>query len=218
MRATTIRFSDPIYQRLELASGYTGLPINAIVTAACMEWLRQQFPSPVGTALTSDASAAPAEPDTLERLLPGRRRDQGPPLGSDARDAFRRAEREARRARHEAVGTEHLLLAIAAEEAGPGAQALEQVGIDANAVRNALDFMVGRGQHPAGADLRLSAHAAQAVRRAVEEARRRQASEVDTAYLLLAICNDEECLALRVVESVGSGADELRAAIESQLA
>jgi Clp amino terminal domain, pathogenicity island component len=41
---------------------------------------------------------------------------------------------------------------------------------------------------------------------------------VDTAHLLLALCDDEESLALRIVESVGSRADELRAAVEAQLA
>src|SRR5712692_3840810 len=48
-RATTIRFSDPMYQRLEAAGEVTGLPINSIVVVACLEWLdAHQADSPAG--------------------------------------------------------------------------------------------------------------------------------------------------------------------------
>src|SRR5260370_18947626 len=40
MKSTTVRFSDDVYQDLEAASRLTGLPINSIVTVACLEWLR----------------------------------------------------------------------------------------------------------------------------------------------------------------------------------
>lgn len=213
MRATTIRFSDPIYQRLERASKYSGLPINAIVTAACMEWLRQQFPAPIEVESTDDASDSAA----LERLLRGHRRETLLLLAQDLRDALLRAEAEARRYRHEAIGTEHLLLGIVAEQAGPGAQALRQVEIDANKVQLAFDFIVGRGQQPVGSELRLSTRAAQAIERAAHTVRERQAGEVDTAYLLLALCDDEESLALRLVESLGGSANELRAVLDRQL-
>ena len=212
MRATTIRFSDPIYQRLEQASKYSGLPINAIVTAACMEWLRQQFPTPIG----AESASEPPESTVLDHLLGGRQREQLP-FALDARNALLRAERETRRLRHGAIGAEHVLLGIAAEEAGPGALALEQVGIDADGVQNAIEFIVGRGQVPPTRDLILSRRAVQAIERSIRITRERQASEVDTAYLLLALCNDEESLALRIVESLGSAGD-LRATIEAQLA
>jgi ATP-dependent Clp protease ATP-binding subunit ClpA len=53
--------------------------------------------------------------------------------------------------------------------------------------------------------------------RAAGEARERQASEIDTAHLLLALCDDEESLAFRILESVGSSGDEVRAALEALL-
>jgi hypothetical protein len=43
-RQTTIRFGETLYQRMELASDRTGLPINSIVVIACMEWLKQNEP------------------------------------------------------------------------------------------------------------------------------------------------------------------------------
>ena len=213
MRATTIRFSDPIYQRLEQASKYSGLPINAIVTAACMEWLRQQFPAPLAVEPTIDASDSAA----LERLLRGHRRETLLLLSPDLRDALLGAEREARRHRHEAIGTEHLLLGIVAEQASPGAQALLHVEIDANKVQQTFEFIVGRGQQAAGTELRLSTRAAQAIERAAHTVRGRQAGEVDTADLLLALCDDEEGLALRLIESLGCSATELRAVLAREL-
>ena len=41
MKSTTIRFADPVYERLEQASAATGLPINSIVVVACLDWLEK---------------------------------------------------------------------------------------------------------------------------------------------------------------------------------
>jgi hypothetical protein len=43
-RQTTIRFAEPLYRRLEVASESTGLPINSIVIAACLAWLQEYEP------------------------------------------------------------------------------------------------------------------------------------------------------------------------------
>src|SRR5438105_12673394 len=58
MKSTTIRFADPVYGQLELASRLTGLPINSIVTVACLDWLRQSLPH------------MPSRPMPLGRLAP----------------------------------------------------------------------------------------------------------------------------------------------------
>ena len=44
-RQTTIRFTEPLYWRLEAASKSTGLPINSIVIAACLAWLQGHEPA-----------------------------------------------------------------------------------------------------------------------------------------------------------------------------
>jgi hypothetical protein len=213
VRATTIRFSDPIYQRLDQASQYTGLPINAIVTTACLDWLRLQFPA----SASIDLPVEPENPSVFETLRQGRGRDRLPPLSSDARGAFLRAQDEARRRNHEAVGTEHLLLGIVADEASTGGQALRDLGIDARQLREATDFIIGRDPQRANYDPRLSPRAGAAIHRAGEEARRRQESEIDTGHLLLGICGEEESVALRILESLGVDADGLRACVEALL-
>lgn len=211
MRATTIRFSDPIYQRLERASKYSGLPINAIVTTACMEWLRHQFPE---TAIIEPPSE-PAGTATLGRLLEARRDERLPRLSSDARDALARAEDEARRLSHESVGTEHLLLGITAEKGSTGAQALNQIGVDFERVREALVFISGRNPRSGTRDLRLSPLAKRIIRQAAGFVDGQGGNEIDTGHLLVSLCDEPEGLALRILESLGTSADEVRASVDA---
>src|SRR6266480_2338806 len=47
-RATTVRFSDEMFARLDQAAARTGMPVNSIVIAACLEWMQRHTP-PAGT-------------------------------------------------------------------------------------------------------------------------------------------------------------------------
>ena len=60
-----------------------------------------------------------------------------------ARDAVTRAETEARELRQTPIGTEHLLLALLADESGPIAVALRDSGVDARFVRAEIQRRVG---------------------------------------------------------------------------
>jgi Clp amino terminal domain, pathogenicity island component len=212
-RATTIRFSGPIYERLERASKYTGLPINAIVTAACMEWLRDQFPASIDV----DAPRTLSELPTLEIPVAPSGVGHLPRLSSDAREAMQRAAEEARRFNHNYIGTEHILAGIAGDTSTTGGQALQQVGIEAAGVREAIRFIVGRGSAPRSEEPGLSPRAVNVVRRAGGEAGRRGDAEIDTAHLALGLCGESAGLALRIVESLGGDEDSVRAAVESLL-
>jgi hypothetical protein len=213
-RATTIRFSGPIYERLERASKYTGLPINAIVTAACMEWLRDQFPASIDV----DAPRTLSELPTLDQPVTPPSTAHLAPLSLDARDAMQRAAEEARRFKHNYIGTEHQLAGIAADESTIGGQALKQVGVDAAGVREAIRFIVGPGSSPRSEEPGLSPRAVNVVRRAADEASRRGDAEIETAHLVLAICAESNGLALRIVEHLGGSEESLRAAVEELLA
>src|ERR1700693_2687704 len=43
-KATTVRFTEEMYARLDQASARTGLPVNSIVIAACLDWLQRHTP------------------------------------------------------------------------------------------------------------------------------------------------------------------------------
>src|SRR2546426_12157118 len=55
-RATTVRFTDEMFARLDQASARTGMPVNSIVIAACLEWMQRHTPG------ASSESGSPAEP------------------------------------------------------------------------------------------------------------------------------------------------------------
>src|SRR5258708_21736890 len=46
-KATTVRFTDEMFARLDQASARTGMPVNSIVIAACLEWMERHTPSPM---------------------------------------------------------------------------------------------------------------------------------------------------------------------------
>jgi ATP-dependent Clp protease ATP-binding subunit ClpC len=56
------------------------------------------------------------------------------------------AQEEARLLDHEYVGTEHILLGLIREDGGVAAQALESLGITAEAAHQQVEEIVGRGQ------------------------------------------------------------------------
>lgn len=212
-RATTIRFSGPIYERLERASKYTGLPINAIVTAACMEWLRDQFPAAIDVGAQGAPSAVGARGPATATTGAAR----WPMITSDAQAAMTSAEREALRLNHHHVGTEHLLAGIAAHAESVSAQALAQVGIDVERIRQAIEFIVGLGSAPKTGRPRLTPRAQRAVEWAADEARRRGDPEVDSGHLLLGLCEESDGLAMRIAEHLGSDADSIRAAVRTAM-
>ncbi|MFI4972744.1 MAG: hypothetical protein ACHP7H_08690, partial [Hyphomicrobiales bacterium] len=50
-KATTVRFTDEIFARLDQASARTGMPVNSIVIAACLEWMQRHTPVPSQPAM-----------------------------------------------------------------------------------------------------------------------------------------------------------------------
>jgi ATP-dependent Clp protease ATP-binding subunit ClpA len=93
-----------------------------------------------------------------------------------ARDAVTRAQLEARELQHPSVGTEHLLLALLADDGGSIAVLLRESGVTAATVRAEIVRRVGMGAEPVrnteaddAAALRAIGIDLDAVRRAIEE-------------------------------------------------
>ena len=66
-------------------------------------------------------------------------------------DLFVRAQHEATAFRHDSIGTEHVLLALLADDAGPAARALRRLGLEADVVRRDVLSIVGAGPPPGAA-------------------------------------------------------------------
>ncbi|HXS24126.1 MAG TPA: Clp protease N-terminal domain-containing protein, partial [Gemmatimonadales bacterium] len=62
-----------------------------------------------------------------------------------ARQVLALAQEEAQRFNHNYIGTEHLLLGLVREGEGVAAKVLNNLGVELNKVRNAIEFIIGRG-------------------------------------------------------------------------
>jgi hypothetical protein len=134
-RATTIRFSDSMYQRLEAAGELTGLPINSIVVVACLEWLDAHQTEAAATGMPFPPSKAQA---WAKNLIPlGMRKGTFPfdRFSAQAKEALLMAQEEAEKHRQGYIGPEHLLLGLLRLKTGFAATVLPSLGIDAAVVR-----------------------------------------------------------------------------------
>ena len=212
MKSTTIRFADPVYERLELASQVTGLPINSIVVVACLDWLRDNragvswplrppaAPGQMRRFLESSATVA------LEASRPGSRKalvlagsDPLHIFTASAQEALADAQEEAARTRRW-IGTEHLLHGLQAVEEGRAAQVLRLLGVDVQAVREGLaDPEPGEGP----GRLLPTTQLRSVIKLAKEEMAREGVSQVGTDHLLLGLLLERDSRITEALEAAG---------------
>ena len=128
--------------------------------------------------------------------------DQGP----------RSAQEEARRARHNYIASEHILLGLLDEPEGLGAKAIEGLGFSLDAVRAAVVAALG----PAGEDV-VSGHipftpvSKKVLELTIRDALRLGHNYVGTEHILLGVLGAEDGIGARVLVELGitkAGAEE----------
>ena len=129
-----------------------------------------------------------------------------------------RAADEARRLGHRRVGSEHLLLALLAEPAGPTAAVLSALKLEWEAVRAEIQEVMPGSGRPIEGDLPLTDSATAALRRAAAAARRLHEAQVDTEHLLLGIAAQQEGIASRVLLDFGATAEKIRRLVDRETA
>src|SRR5712691_9618394 len=102
-------------------------------------------------------------------------RDRFDKFTKRARRVLTLAQEEAQRFHHNYIGTEHLLLGLVREGEGVAAKVLANLGVELNAVRNAVEFIIGRGEprdRIVLGEIGLTPRAKKVIELAVDEARR----------------------------------------------
>ena len=125
------------------------------------------------------------------------------------------ATEEARRLGHNYIGTEHLLLGLVREGEGKAAATLAGMGVDLTTARDAVKFIIGRGEGGQVSEVRLTPHAKKAIELATEEARRLGHEYIDAEHFLLGLVREGEGMASGILESLGVNLTELGAAVEA---
>lgn len=115
------------------------------------------------------------------------------------------AHEQAKYFKHQAVGTEHLLLALAIEGEGIASKIFEQFSITSDDIQEEIERMIGYGtmDDMGPADyLPYSPKARQVLALAGQEAQQLNALKIGTEHLLLALISDEGILSSRILLSL----------------
>ncbi len=136
-----------------------------------------------------------------------------------ARKVLILAQEEAQRFNHNYIGTEHILLGLVREGEGVAAKVLTNLGVELSKVRQAVEFIIGRGEHSGTreASLTLTPRAKKVVELAVDEARRLDHHYIGTEHLLLGLLREGEGVAAGVLESLGVSLEKARAEVNRVL-
>jgi ATP-dependent Clp protease ATP-binding subunit ClpA len=137
-------------------------------------------------------------------------RDRFDKFTERARRVLSLAQEEAQRFQHNYIGTEHLLLGLVREGEGVAAKVLSNLGVELYRVRNAVEFIIGRGDRIVLGEIGLTPRAKKVIELAVDEARRLNHHYIGTEHLLLGLVREGSGIAAGVLESLGVNLEKVR--------
>lgn len=121
------------------------------------------------------------------------------------------ANEEALRLRHEYIGTEHILLAIATIKTGFVPHLFDRFGISGEELRDAVEKLVPCGDNVASeGKLPHTPNARKVIEHAIEEARTLEHNYVGAEHLLLGLCRIEDCQSIKALKSLSIEPVDLR--------
>ncbi len=130
------------------------------------------------------------------------------------------AQEQAKYFKHQAVGTEHLLLALAIEKEGIASKVMQQFNISDDDIREEIERFTGYGtlsRAEKEAYLPYSPKAGEVLQLAGEEARNMQQGRVGTEHMLLALLADDSILSSRILIALDANPGEMRRVILRKL-
>jgi ATP-dependent Clp protease ATP-binding subunit ClpC len=128
-----------------------------------------------------------------------------------------KAQEEARRLRHNFVGTEQLLLGLMKEESTVSAQILKEFGVDLDNARAEVEAIIGRGSGSVPPEIPFTPKVKQVFEQAFQEARKLDAAYIEPEHLLLSLTQNTESVAYRVLTNLGVEPAKLRTRIIKEL-
>jgi ATP-dependent Clp protease ATP-binding subunit ClpC len=120
------------------------------------------------------------------------------------------AQDEARRLRHNYIGTEHLLLGLLREEEGIAARVLESLGIALEDVQALVSRIVGRGDEATTGQIPFTPRAKKVLELSLREARSLGHNYIGTEHILLGVVRENEGVAARILLDFDADAEKVR--------
>jgi len=128
-----------------------------------------------------------------------------------ARKVLVLAQEEAKSFQHNYIGTEHLLLGLIREGEGVAAKVLNNLGVELEQIRKAIEYIIGRGGSIVLGETGLTLRAKRVIELAVDEARRLNHHYIGTEHLLLGMVREGEGIAAGVLNMLGVKLEKARA-------
>ncbi len=128
-----------------------------------------------------------------------------------ARRALAHAREIALRLQHKTICTEHLLCGLLDSNDPLVNGIISNLGVNVTRIRQALEFVIGKGSRPVLVEPTLSPSARQVLDLSEQEAQKMNAPEVSTEHLLLGLLAEGEGIAAGVLESFGISGERVRA-------
>lgn len=127
-----------------------------------------------------------------------------------AQKVLQLAQEEAIRMKHEAIGTEHILLGLIREGGGIAAKALEAIEVSPEMIESGIEELVGVGAKNVGPIVHYTPRAKKVIELSVDESRKLGHSYIGTEHILLALIREGEGVAARVLNNAGVSLNKAR--------
>tara|TARA_B110000977_G_scaffold174668_1_gene228694 strand:- start:1728 stop:4247 length:2520 start_codon:yes stop_codon:yes gene_type:complete len=127
------------------------------------------------------------------------------------------AQEESRRLGHNFVGTEQILLGLIGEGAGVATKVLKSMGVNLKDARMEVERIIGRGSGFVAVEIPFTPRAKRVLEMAIEEARDLGHSYIGTEHIILALLEEEDGVATRVLENLGVELSKVRSEILGQI-
>jgi hypothetical protein len=224
-KATTVRFTDEVYQRLDQASARTGMPVNSIVVAACLEWMQRHMPEQGRQPMGPMPMAVRAAPrwSTIRRAM--RQAGRAPSMypferfSKHAKALLMRAQEEAERQGFSFIGTEHLMLACFGDKASQSRQVLDSLGVEETAARATLEGAMAKalaGARPKWmGPLAPTSRTRKVIEMAFDICAESSHPRVSTGHILLALSAEGEGIGAHVLKDLGAPSDRIELALRA---
>ncbi len=126
-----------------------------------------------------------------------------------AQEVFSLAQEAATELGHGYVGSEHLLLGLAREKDGVAGKVLTGSGITAEKIKDAIVKSVGVGESGTAPAQGLTPRSKHIIELAVAEANRFGHNYVGTEHLLMGILRESDCIAAKIITSLGVNINQM---------
>jgi ATP-dependent Clp protease ATP-binding subunit ClpA len=123
------------------------------------------------------------------------------------------AQDEARRLKHNFVGTEQVLIGLISEATGTAAKCLKSAGVTLKDARVQEERIIGRGSGFVAVEIPFTPRAKRVLELTWGEARKLGHNYIDTEHLLLGLLTEGEGVAARVLENLGVNLNTLKTSV-----